>query len=159
MHGDAVSLAKQPDLLAAAARRVARLLEEDALATLCAAAVASDARASLVAARAACDALATQEGEGPFPGPGSSGQGSSGSSGSQGQALPGLPAYLRAHQTSLAQRLRAVEALQAAWLADAEAAVRALCGINSGGGGDLAAVLAAEQTLTAGAGVGGNRHL
>lgn len=159
MHGDAVSLAKQPDLLAAAARRVARLLEEDALATLCAAAVASDARASLVAARAACDALATQEGEGPFPGPGSSGQGSSGSQESQGQALPGLPAYLHAHQTSLAQRLRAVEALQAAWLADAEAAVRALCGINSGGGGDLAAVLAAEQTLTAGAGVGGNRHL
>jgi hypothetical protein len=152
MHGDHVSLAKKPELLAAGARRVARLADEESLTAQCVAAKISDTREALSSAVKACDDLAAQEFSASAAAFKTSksgskskeGKSSSSSSSSSRKENDTLPPYLRQHRTHLAERLQAVESAQQEWLAKAEAQVRELCAHD---GGDLKALRAAEDDL------------
>jgi len=144
MHGDHVSLAKKPELLAAGARRVAHLAEEESLAAQCVAAKISDTREALASAVKACDSLAAQA-----PSPTAAASPKTSKKGSRKEAsevsrCDSLSPYLRQHRIYLAERLQAVEQAQQEWLSKREAQVRELCAC---GGGDLSAVRAAEDDL------------
>lgn len=191
MHGDVISLAKKPDLLAFGTRRVERLAEEKALMAVCVDAVVSDTREALEAAAAACEVLANKAGEGPLtpswlsslsssPQKGLMGQkaqrdggspakdGSSSkdakkegdevkeasaSSASSEGSIPGLPPHLQDQQARVSARLEVVRADQQAWTDEAEAGLKRLCDAESGG--DLDAILAAEESLLVGPDAGG----
>ena len=196
MHGDVISLAKKPDLLAVGTRRVERLSEEKALMAVCVDAVVSDTRVALEAAAAACEVLANKVGEGPLssllsslsPQKGLLGQkaqkeggsptkdesrsrgakaeneggtdkegakdDTSSSSSSSEASIPGLPPHLLEQQARVTKRLETVRADQQAWTDEAEAGIKQLCDAE-GGGGDLDAVLAAEESLLVGPDAGG----
>ena len=196
MHGDVISLAKKPDLLAVGTRRVERLSEEKALMAVCVDAVVSDTRVALEAAAAACEVLANKVGEGPLssllsslsPQKGLLGQKSqkeggspskdesrsrgakaeneggtdkegakddtSSSSSSSEASIPGLPPHLLEQQARVTKRLETVRADQQAWTDEAEAGIKQLCDAE-GGGGDLDAILAAEESLLVGPDAGG----
>jgi len=199
MHGDVISLAKKPDLLAVGTRRVERLSEEKALMAVCVDAVVSDTRVALEAAAAACEVLANKEGEGPLTASsllsslspqkgllgqkaqkevgsptkdesrsrgakaeneggtdkeGAKGEASSSSSSSSEASIPGLPPHLLEQQARVTKRLETVRADQQAWTDEAEAGIKQLCDAE-GGGGDLDAVLAAEESLLVGPDAGG----
>ena len=196
MHGDVISLAKKPDLLAVGTRRVERLSEEKALMAVCVDAVVSDTRVALEAAAAACEVLANKVGEGPLSSllsslspqkgllgqkaqkeggsptkdesrsrgakaeneggtdkEGAKGEASSSSSSSEA-SIPGLPPHLLEQQARVTKRLETVRADQQAWTDEAEAGIKQLCDAE-GGGGDLDAVLAAEESLLVGPDAGG----
>jgi len=189
MHGDVISLAKKPDLLACGTRRVARLAEEKALTAVCVDAVVSDTRVALEAAAAACEVLANRVGEGPLTPPSSlsslsssssspqkgllkqkakngssskdahKGEGekekeASSSASSEG-SIPGLPPHLQEQQARVLKRLEVVRADQQAWTNEAEAGLKQLCDAESGG--DLDAILAAEESLLVGPDAGGKQ--
>ena len=195
MHGDVISLAKKPDLLAVGTRRVERLSEEKALMAVCVDAVVSDTRVALEAAAAACEVLANKVGEGPLssllsslsPQKGLLGQkaqkeggsptkdesrsrgakaeneggtdkegakGEASSSSSSEASIPGLPPHLLEQQARVTKRLETVRADQQAWTDEAEAGIKQLCDAE-GGGGDLDAILAAEESLLVGPDAGG----
>jgi hypothetical protein len=78
----------------------------------------------------------------------------SSSSSSSEASIPGLPPHLLEQQARVTKRLETVRADQQAWTDEAEAGIKQLCDAE-GGGGDLDAILAAEESLLVGPDAGG----